>query len=63
MVCMLHQKISILTLRVEGDRLALAQTFDPAEISILTLRVEGDRYDERIDFWLDNFNPHPPRGG
>ena len=55
--------ISIHTLRVEGDCIRPYWS-RAALISIHTLRVEGDGYTvEDFVAVIDNFNPHPPRGG
>ena len=56
-------KISIHTLRVEGDEYDRVIKMIEEGISIHTLRVEGDIVYITIDIDVFNFNPHPPRGG
>ena len=58
-----HRKISIHTLRVEGDAWAWRSALLTKKISIHTLRVEGDECPSELPPEMWNFNPHPPCGG
>ena len=59
----INWRISIHTLRVEGDRQEEKRRALTA-ISIHTLRVEGDgMMTSRCCLARADFNPHPPRGG
>ena len=55
-------KISIHTLRMEGD-LQAEPVICPGGISIHTLRMEGDPSGgaSHLPWW--HLNPHPPHGG
>ena len=55
--------ISIHALREEGDCVRHNHSYQQGLISIHALREEGDRYDQTYQQGLENFYPHPPRGG
>ena len=57
------KRISIHTLRVEGDQGHTLGASTSFIISIHTLRVEGDSGYKEGSNMTQNFNPHPPRGG
>ena len=59
----LKDKISIHTLREEGDREMSAHSGTSVKISIHALREEGDSRAKARRWPLSNFYPRPPRGG
>ena len=60
---LIHRKISIHSLRMEGDTQPRAHTVTAAVISIHSLRMEGDAPLRSIFPFSKHFNPLPPHGG
>ena len=62
-VQLLNQRIiSIHALREEGDSIT-SEDLRCIRISIHALREEGDREEKGPEVMVDDFYPHPPRGG
>ena len=58
-----QRKISIHSLRMEGDALNFGLGCDVVDISIHSLRMEGDLRCLSFSSQARNFNPLPPHGG